>query len=65
MTYIDFYLDKGVNGYLLNSKKLMAKCEQLDFNFDYIVNLLLDSMLTAVLPLDLAIYVATVFLFEG
>ena len=44
---------------------MIIKCEELGLNFDKIINLMLNSLTTALLPIDLAIYVMTVYIFEG
>ena len=66
MTYIDFYTSKssGLKG-AGSGKQLIKKCDDLGLNFDKIVNLMLNSLTTALLPIDLSIYAMTVFIFEG
>ena len=63
MTYIDFYADKKI--YTGHEKALMKKCEELGINFDKIVDMLLSSLMTAVVPIDLAIYIVNAYLLEG
>ena len=63
MTYIDFYADKKT--YTGHEKALIKKCEELGINFDKIVNMLLSSLMTAVVPIDLAIYIVNAYLLEG
>ena len=67
MTYLDFYADHQYSMALAvgKEKQLIAKCEQLGINFDKIVSLLLGTLMTAVVPLDLAIFIVTAYLFEG
>ena len=63
MTYIDFYADKKT--YIGYEKALIKKCEELGINFDKIVNMLLSSLMTAVVPIDLAIFIVNAYLLEG
>jgi len=46
-------------------RKVLEKCLQLGFNFDLLVHSMLQSLCQSVVPLDIAIHVAMVFLLEG
>ena len=46
-------------------KTILEKCYEIQLNFDQLIHNMLNSMLTCVLPLDLAIHVTWMFIMEG
>jgi hypothetical protein len=65
-TFIDGYIDVKYQG--LGAKKgrsVLDKCVKLGFNFDMLVHSMLTSLTTNIVPLDIALHEAMVFLLEG
>lgn len=61
-TFTDFYLEHGL---FKSRRDVVNHFFKIEFNFDFLVHSLLNSMLTSVLPLDIAIHVSMMFLMEG
>lgn len=61
-TFIDSYISLKKTG---NRRQVLVKFFELDYNFDFFVHQMMNSLLTAVIPLDFAISVVFDFLIEG
>ena len=60
-TFINFYVDRSVK----KKRKTLIKCLEIGLNFDLLLHQMLNTLCTCVLPLDLAIHVAFIFVIEG
>ena len=60
-TFINCYVEMT----LKKNRSLISKCMELQLNFDLIVHSLLNSLLTSVVPIDIAADIVLVFLIEG
>ena len=60
-TFIDVYI--GLAGE--RRQAILEKCHTLELNFDLIIHSLLNSLMTSILPLDIAINIFMIFLKEG
>lgn len=60
-TFIDIYLDLDAT----LQHGIIQKCLEIDMNFDLIIHSMLNSLMTSVMPLDVAVNLCFVFLNEG
>ena len=64
-TFISCYISIHKNYSMNKQRKVLDKCQQLDFNFDILVHSMLNSLATCIVPLDIAIHLSFIFLMEG
>jgi hypothetical protein len=65
-TFIEGYIEIKYRGFgAKKSRSVLDKCSELGFGFDLLVHSLLGSLCTSVVPLDIALHIASVFLLEG
>lgn len=60
-TFINFYVDRSIK----KKRTILIKCLELGLNFDVLLHQMLNTLCTCVLPLDLSIHIAFVFVIEG
>jgi hypothetical protein len=61
-TFIDSYISLKKNG---NRRQVLVKFYELQYNFDFFVHQMMNSLLTVVIPIDFAIPVIFNYLIEG
>jgi len=65
-TFIDGYIEIKYQGFGANKgRSILDKCYNLEFNFDMLIHQMLNTLCTNIVPLEVALHIATVFLLEG